>query len=220
MLNSIINGNLTLSNVLICSICSIILGLIISLVYKSTSKYGKNFVTTLAVLPVLVQSIIFMTNGSLGTSIAILGAFSLVRFRSIAGTSKEIICVFFAVAVGLATGIGHIYYAFIITIIVSTIIVVLYLLKYGEKSINEKILRVVVPEDMDYEKELTSVLSKYTKRYDITNIRTINLGSLFEITYEIKLKDDISIKEFLDELRLKNENLKIILSNHVEVGEL
>ena len=128
MLNSIFNGvtsSIEFRSIMICIGCSIILGLIVAFTYKSTGKYSKNFLITLTMLPLLVEAVIIMVNGNLGTSVAILGAFSLVKFRSIPGTSKEILCVFFAMTIGLACGMGHVFYATIITLVGCFLIIML-----------------------------------------------------------------------------------------------
>lgn len=222
MLESIFtNNDLTVTNLLICSSVSLVLGLIIALVHKMTSKYSKNFLITLAVLPVLVMTIIFMTNGNLGTSIAIVGAFSLVRFRSLPGTSKEIMSIFFAMTIGLAMGMGAIVYAIIMTVLVGLFIIILSKTKFGESNNKDKILKVVIPEDMDYENVFDEIFTKYLNSYHINNVKTINMGSLFEICYTINEKNNISEKSFLDDIRVRNGNLKVSLSHELNgEGEL
>ena len=222
MLESIFTtNNLTISDLLICSGVSLVLGFIIAIVHKITSKYSKNFLITLTVLPILVMTIIFMTNGNLGTSIAIVGAFSLVRFRSLPGTSKEIMSIFFSMTIGLAMGMGAIIFAIIMTILVSLVIIILSKTKFGEKNSNEKILKVVLPEDMDYETVFDEVFKKYLNNYKLNNVKTINMGSLFELSYTINEKNDISEKQFIDDIRVRNGNLKVSLSHNLNMeGEL
>mgnify|MGYP002623682654 CR=1 FL=1 len=222
MLESIFTtNNLTISNLLICSGVSLVLGFIIAIVHKITSKYSKNFLITLTVLPILVMTIIFMTNGNLGTSIAIVGAFSLVRFRSLPGTSKEIMSIFFSMTIGLAMGMGAIIFAIFMTILVSLVIIILSKTKFGEKNSNEKILKVVLPEDMDYETVFDEVFKKYLNNYKLNNVKTINMGSLFELSYTINEKNDISEKQFIDDIRVRNGNLKVSLSHNLNMeGEL
>lgn len=221
MLESIIKttAELSIENLLLCSLTSIGLGIVVSLVHRFTSKYNKNFLITLAVLPVLVQSIILMVCGNLGTSVAILGAFSLVRFRSLPGTSKEILSVFFAMTVGLATGMGQLLFAVIITVIVSLLLIILSKIKYGNGG-NTKILKVTLPDNLDYTEIFDDIFDKYLKRYDLERVKTTNLGSLFELTYNVVLKSNINEKEFIDEIRSRNGNLKIILSHPIENNEL
>lgn len=222
MLESILTSQTQLSiiNLLICSATSLILGIVIALVHMYKSKYTKNFIITLALLPILVQSVILMVNGNLGTSIAIVGAFSLVRFRSLPGTSKEILSVFFAMATGLATGMGQIVFAIIITLLVSLTLILLTKLKFGNVNEKLKILKINIPDNLDYTEVFDDVFKKYLTEYTINKVKTVNLGSLFEITYTIILKKDINEKEFLDELRLRNSNLKIILTHPLEDSEL
>jgi hypothetical protein len=213
MFNSVIASTLTIKSVLLCLISAIILGIIIAYVHMRTSKYSKNFVITLAVLPLLVSVVMMMVNGNLGTSVAILGAFSLVRFRSIPGNSREIASVFWAMAVGLSIGMGQLWFALLVTILVSLLFVFFYKTKFGEDNTNEQILKIIIPEDLDYEKVFDETLKKYTDSYNIIKIETINMGSLFELKYNVKLKKGVKAQEFINDLRILNGNLKINLKD-------
>ena len=222
MLESIFQNinELSIFNLFLCSITSIVLGFIIAIVHRYTSHYTKNFLITLAVLPVLVQSVILMVNGNLGTSIAVVGAFSLVRFRSLPGTSKEIVSVFFAMAIGLATGMGQLLFAFIITVLVSLVLIILSKSNFGNRKENLKILKITIPDDLNYTNIFNDVFEKYVDKYTLESVKTVNLGSLFEITYLLDMKKEIDEKEFIDDLRIKNGNLKIILTHPIEKNEL
>ena len=182
MLNSIFSetaSSVELSSILLCSFISIILGVVIALTHKQTSKYNKNFLVTLSILPLLVQTIIIMVNGNLGTSVAIMGAFSLVRFRSLPGTSKEILSVFFAMTVGLATGMGHLVFAIIITIIGSLAIFILSKVALFNKNKKEKILKIMIPENLDYTNVFDDIFETYTEKVELEQVKTTNMGSMF-----------------------------------------
>ena len=161
-----------------------------------------------------------MVNGNLGTSVAILGAFSLVRFRSLPGTSKEILSVFFAMTIGLITGMGHLLFAFIVTIIGCIMIILLSKISVFERNKQEKILKIVIPENLDYTNVFDDVFAKYTKKVELEQVKTINMGSLFELKYNLLLNKDINEKNFIDDLRIKNGNLKIILTHPLEESDL
>ena len=210
-------GTLSITSALECMGVSLILGLVIALVHVKTSKPSKNFAMSLVVLPLLVQVVMMMVNGNLGTSVAILGAFGLVRFRSQPGTSKEIISIFFAMAVGLACGMGHIVFATLVTVVVAFILFILSKIKFGEQGENERKLKVTIPEDVDYTDAFNKIFEKYTYFSKVEKVKTVNMGSMYDITYSIKLKNDINEKEFLDEIRIKNSNLNVLLQK-VEEG--
>lgn len=223
MLNSIFSSStasIELSAILLCSLCSIILGVIIALTHKYTSKYNKNFLITITTLPLLVQTIIIMVNGNLGTSVAIMGAFGLVRFRSLPGTSKEILSVFFAMTVGLATGMGHLVFAVIITVIGCVVLMILAKITLFDKNKQEKILKITIPENLDYTTVFDDIFERYTKKVELEQVKTTNMGSMFDLSYRITLNEDINEKEFLDDLRVKNGNLKIILTHPLEENDL
>ncbi len=213
-------ATLDLNALLISILFSIILGIIIALTHKYTSKYSKNFLITIATLPLLVEAVMLMVNGNLGTSVAIMGAFSLVRFRSIPGTSREILTVFFTMAVGLATGMGQIYFALILTIIGCLLIVILTKTKIFENTKDTKILKILIPENLDYEDVFTDILEEYTKDYKLEKTKTTNMGSMFELTYNIHLKTTGKEKEFIDKLRTRNSNLKISIERESADYEL
>lgn len=213
MFNSIIGESLTITSVSICIIIAILLGLVIAYVHMKTTKYSRNFILTLAVMPLLISVIIMMVNGNLGTSVAVLGAFSLVRFRSIPGTSKEILSILWAMGVALAIGMGQIYFAILITLVVSIITLIFYKTKFAKEDDSTQILKVIVPEDLDYEGVMNETLNKYSKEYKLTNVETTNMGSLFELKYEVLLKENVKSQEFINELRTRNGNLKISLKD-------
>ena len=223
MLNSIFSetaSSVELSSILLCSIISIILGAVIALTHKQTSKYNKNFLVTLSILPLLVQTIIIMVNGNLGTSVAIMGAFSLVRFRSLPGTSKEILSVFFAMTVGLATGMGHLVFAIIITIIGSLAIFILSKVALFNKNKKEKILKIMIPENLDYTNVSDDIFETYTEKVELEQVKTTNMGSMFDLSYRIILNENVNEKAFLDDLRVKNGNLKVMITHPIEESDL
>ena len=216
MFNSILSNNLNLLNFSICIFTSFVLGLIVALVHLRTNRTNKNFLSTLVVLPALVTIVILLINGNLGTAVAVGGAFSLVRFRSIPGTSKEILSVFFAMAIGLSVGTGYIVYAIIFTLFASLVILFLNFSKFGDSK--NKILKISIPENLDYTEVFSDIFTEYLDNYELTAAKTTNMGSLFELTYLINTKKNINEKEFIDNLRIKNGNLKISLT-HELIGE-
>ena len=224
MLNSIFetstSSSIGLTEVLISMIVAIILGFIIAIVHKKTSRYSKNFLITTSLLPILVEAVMLMVNGNLGTSIAIMGAFSLVRFRSIPGTSKEILIVFFAMAVGLSCGMGQIWFAMLLTLIGSLMLIILSKANIFEKDKTEKNLKILIPENLDYENVFDDIFKECTNKVILEKTKTTNMGSMFELSYKVSLKENTSEKEFIDKLRTRNGNLKIALERVEEDYDL
>ena len=220
MFSSILGGTLTISNFAICLSVALALGFVVSFMHMKTTKSNKNFVTTLFVLPALVTTVILLVNGNLGTSVAVLGAFSLVRFRSIPGNSKEILSVFFAMAIGLAVGVGYIGFAAIFTIAISLIVALLSIFNFGQSTRYTKMLKILIPEDLDYTEVFNDIFNDYVDSSDMVSAKTVNMGSIFELTYRVDLKKNINEKEFIDKLRVRNGNLKISLSHPLTDQEL
>lgn len=214
MLNSIIpSTGINLYSLILCSITSIILGLIIGAIHSRTTKYTKNFIITLCVLPILVQIVMMMVNGNLGTSVAIVGAFSLIRFRSMPGTSKEIVSVFFAMAVGLATGTGYLIFAIIVTIIIGLVFIIL---NKAIKTNKSKLLVINMPENLNDINVLNDIFKQYNIDYQLEKTKTVNMGSIFELTYKLNYPDNTDEIKLLNKLRTRNGNLKVVLMNDVD----
>ncbi len=210
--SSVISGDVAISSFLICMGVSVAIGLAIAITYMKTSKrYTNSFVTTLAMLPAVVQVIIMMVNGNIGAGVAVAGAFSLVRFRSIPGTAKEIGYIFIALAAGLATGMGYVAFAGIFVAMMCLLGVAYTLIGFGGKSHpHQKHLTVVIPESLDYTEIFNDVFEKYLSKQELVKVKTTNMGSLFKLSYDITLKDAKAEKTFIDELRTRNGNLEII----------
>ncbi len=216
MFNSLFDSSATgldITTALICAAAAVILGLVIAFTHLKTSQTTKGFLITLTTLPLLVMAVMIMINGNLGTSIAILGAFSLIRFRSIQGRAKDLLSVFFAMMVGLALGMGHVLFAVVITIIAVIVIFFFSYTKFLEPNKKQRVLKIVVPEDLDYEEAFDEIFKKYTSKANLVRMKTMNMGSLYKLTYDITMKKDVKEKEFLDEIRVKNCNLKVLLSH-------
>jgi len=220
MFNSVLGSELQLSSFLLCIGVSFALGLIVSLIHTKTARSSKNFATTLAVLPSLVAMAIMLVNGNLGAGVATLGVFSLVRFRSIAGNSRSLLSVFFSMAIGLAVGTGYVGFAALFTVIISALLLALEYFHFGEASVVEKKLTVTVPEDIDYTSIFDDIFKKYTERCLLEKSKTTNMGSLFELTYRVVFKANTNEKEMIDAIRVKNANLKVMLSQKIEDEEL
>ena len=205
-------STLTLQTTLLCTLTSILLGLACALIYRREDRYSKNFTVTMLILPSLVQFVIMLVNGNLGTSVAVLGTFSLVRFRSVPGSSKEICYVFLAMAIGLATGVGYIGFAFLFTVVILSILLVVGKMHLHDPLDTQKDLRITIPENLDYTEVFNDIFEQFLKKANLVKVKTTNLGSMFELHYEIELKKDVKEKEMMDAIRTRNGNLTIICS--------
>lgn len=210
---------ITVTDFLICIITSLLIGFFCALTYSFKTKYTKSFIFTLAILPTIVCVVIMMVNGNIGAGVAVAGAFSLVKFRSVPGTAKEIGMIFLSMGTGLIIGMGYIGYGILFTIIFC-IINILYTI-LGNKIMNEnenKILKITIPEDLDYTNIFDDIFEEYTKKYELQKIKSTNMGSLFKLEYDIKIKDLTKEKEMIDKIRERNGNLEIMISRK-EIGE-
>lgn len=227
MLESIITTtsgeSFTFINAIIVLVTSIVLGLIISLSYMKTNnkdRFGSNFSVTLVMLPVIIAIIILLVGNNVARAFSLAGAFSIIRFRSAPGDPKDISYIFFTLAVGLACGMGYIGYSILFTFVLCATMLILEKIKFGTNKEKTMQLKIVVPEDLNFEGIFDSILNEYTNSYNIEKIKTRDFGSLFEITYLIKLKQGVSSKDLLDKLRCKNGNLNISLTSSISEQKL
>ncbi len=209
MLNSILTDTFSIDTFLLCIATSILLGGLLAWVHSKYNSSSKGFVMTIALLPAIVQMVILLVNGNLGTGVEVMGAFSLVRFRSVPGNAKEISSIFMAMAIGLATGTGYVAIAVLFVIIVGGASVIYNITSFGEPKQKEKELKITIPEGLDYMELFNDLFKKYTTKNELIKVKTTNMGSLYKLDYRISLKSPMQEKVFIDELRCRNGNLEI-----------
>lgn len=192
-----------------------LLGLVLAFAYKYKTFYSKQFLVALALLPVIVQVVIFLVNGKLGTGVAVMGAFSLIKFRSYPGGAKEILAIFIAMAIGLGTGVGYLGFSILFTLFMALILVIYEKVQLGKSDTNLRQLTITIPENLDYEEVFEKIFQETTLSREFVYIKTSDMGSLFRIKYLIRLKDKISEKTLIDKLRVRNGNLEINISRNI-----
>ena len=216
---SVVKATESIQNCLLCVGVAIILGIVISWTHKATTKTTPNFLLTLGILPMLVEVIILLASGQVEVSLAVAGAFSLVRFRSMPGNSKEIVSVFWAMAIGSALGLGYIWLSVLVTIIVAILIFVYTSILNKSTDNSQRRLKVVIPDNLDYDDVFKDLLKKYTKEYELRKAKTTNMGSTYELTYFVSLKNGVKEKQFMDDIRVRNGNMTVLLERP-EISEV
>lgn len=214
---------ITPAEFLTCLGVSLGIGLILAALYQYHTRYTRSFVVTLALLPAVVCVVIMMVNGNVGTGVAVADTFSLVRFRSAPGTAREICAIFLAMAAGLIAGMGYLGYAVLCTLVLGGAELLFRMLSAkadGGASLY-KTLHITIPEDLDYSDVFDEPLREFTREYELTSVKTTNMGSLFRLTYNITLRDSRTEKSLIDRLRCRNGNLEITVSKQeTAIGEL
>lgn len=208
---------------LLCMGVSLVIGLVMALCYMYHTRYTKSFVVTLALLPAVVCVVIMMVNGNVGTGVAVAGAFSLVRFRSVPGTAKEICTLFLSMGAGLIAGMGYLGFSVLFTVVMCLIFFLYNRLDFGASKNADayKTLTVTIPEDLDYTGIFDDIFEKYTSAHELIAVKTTNMGSMFRATYHVTLCDPMQEKEMIDKLRCRNGNLEIAVSRQeTSVAEL
>lgn len=212
MISSIFHvGTFSIETVAAAMATALVLGILIALLYKRGTVYVENLSVVLAVLPLMISTVIMIVNGNLGTSVAVLGAFGLVRFRSAPGSARELGFIFYAMAVGLAAGMGFLTMAALITLVIGAVLFVLEKIRFGDHASKERELRITIPEDLNYNGIFDEPFEAYTKYAHLERVKTTNMGTMYELSYRIEMKDEADQKALIDELRCRNGNLGIIL---------
>lgn len=198
---------------MLCIAVALIAGVLLASIYTYRSQYNASFVRVLAIMPAVVCVVIMMVNGNVGAGVAVAGAFSLVRFRSVPGTAKEIGAIFIAMGAGLIVGMGYLAYGILFTLILSVMIFLYTKLNIWEPRSKHRTMIITIPEDLDYTHVFDDLLEEYTVKNELKHVKTTNMGSLFKLTYDLELKDQRSEKELIDQLRCRNGNLEIVMTN-------
>lgn len=217
MFESITNGSFTIGIYLACMAAALVCGGIAAFAASFRSHTSKSFMVALILMPAIVQTVIMMVNGNIGTGVAVMGAFSLVRFRSVPGKAKDIVAIFLAMTAGLACSSGYLTVALMFTVLVA---IVMILATYiPTKADREVELRITVPESLNYSEAFRDLFDKYTKHCRMVGMKTTAMGSLFKLTYRMEMKDRREEKAFVDELRCRNGNLEIAIVEIFSTGD-
>lgn len=220
MLDSILQSQLTVGTFLTCTAVSLILGIGTAWLAGFRSRTSQSLAVTLAILPAVVQTVILLVNGSIGAGVAVAGAFGLVHFRSAPGSAREIGAVFLAMAVGLATGMGYVTLAALFFAVIAAAVLALTALNFGSGSEHERILKITIPEDLDYDGLFDDLFARYLRSARLEQVKTSNMGTLYELRYRVQLRQPLPPKEFLDALRCRNGNLNIVCARAGEKDAL
>ena len=211
---------ISVTDFLLCLGTSLVIGMFMAVAYMYRTRYTKSFVVTLALLPAVVCVVIMMVNGNVGTGVAVAGTFSLVRFRSVPGTAKEICTLFLAMGAGLIAGMGYLGFALLFTAVMCIMFVLYNRLDFGTKkdAANFKTLTITIPEDLDYSGIFDDIFSEFTTSHDLVRVKSTNMGSMFKLTYNVMLRDVTREKDMIDQIRCRNGNLEISVSKQETSG--
>lgn len=216
---TIFTGTFEIGKLIIAFFIALVLGLAIATTYMLTHDrefYSKSHTITLVMLPPIITMIVALVvpivGNNLASAFSIAGVFTIIRFRSMPADPKDVAYVAFALAAGLSCGLGYIYIGIIFTVLMVIALFVLKLFHFATPLKKPMLLKITVPEDLNFEGAFDDILEKYTDEYSLQKVRTCDFGSLFEISYKIKISDKVSKKKFLDELRTINGNLNIVLT--------
>ena len=217
--NTIIDDKVSLSSseglgaFILCMVSALVLSILISFVYIKTHKketYSQSYVMSIVMLPAIVALIILLIN-DMSKALGLAGAFSLVRFRSAPGDPKDIAYIFFAMAVGVACGLGYIGFAVLFILLLGAFVLLLHYFKFGAPKSSSMTLKITVPENLNYQGLFNNVLDKYTYYWVLKRVKTVEFGTLFDLVYSIEMMNHVDQKKFIDEIRTLNGNLNVTL---------
>ncbi|MBR2929028.1 MAG: DUF4956 domain-containing protein [Oscillospiraceae bacterium] len=214
MFETVLTGALDLRTFFICIGGALALGMLNAGVFMFRNRYSAGFVTTLTLLSPLVAVVIMLVNGNVGAGVAVAGTFSMIRFRSAPGTAQEICSIFLSVVVGIACGMGYVGLAAIFFVFMAVVTLFLALVRFGESEGEEKELRITVPEDLEYEEMFNDIFAEYTRFHRLDKVKTVNMGTMYELRYTIILSDHKRTKAMIDAIRCRNGNLTVSCGIH------
>ncbi len=200
---------------IICIAFALGLGFFNAWMYTLSGSSSKSFVTTLSIIPAIVCMIIMMVNGNIGTGVAVAGAFSLIRFRSVPGTAKEIGGIFIAMGTGISLGMGYVGFAVIFVVLVALFNYLISKSNFGARTEEKRVLRITIPEDLNYSDMFDDLFALYTEGASLSSVKTSNMGSLYKLNYQISMKNAKLEKEFIDAIRCRNGNLEVSIAKEV-----
>ncbi|MCL2846763.1 MAG: DUF4956 domain-containing protein [Firmicutes bacterium] len=215
MFTSVFAYGYTIPSTLAAFAISLLCGLLVagSYIFKN-ERASRSLIVSFCLLPIITQGVVMIIHGEavgIGAGLAIAGAFNLVRFRSIPGNAWDITSVFLAMAAGIATGTGYIYFALIFTVIVCVAFILVKMVPMSFLSDGaERELKITVPDDLDYYTELAPIFETYATGVILTQTSTTKMGSLFTLRYRFRLRSPELERKMIDELRTKNSNLPIV----------
>ena len=209
------DGSISITQSVIAIGAALIIGFVIAAVYMFICKkegYQKNFIIGLAMLPAVVAVVILLVGSNVARAFSMAGAFALVRFRSAPGSAKDISIVFWTMAAGLACGLGYVTFAAVFVAVMLIVLIGATAIGFGDRNIGKKQLKITIPENLNYSSVFDDLFDKYTSEYKMSRVKTTNMGTMYELTYEVRLKDESQEKDFIDQLRIRNGNLNITMA--------
>ena len=216
MFQPVFSWDINLPAFLLCELTALVLGLLSAWIFTRRERHSGAYTQTLVLLPPVVCLVIMMVNGNIGAGLGVAGTFALVRFRSAPGTAKEILGLFFSVALGLACGTGSIGYALVFFVIEGAAVLLMERFRFGQPTLSQRHLKITVPETIDYEELFDDLFEQYTVYHELERVRTTNMGTLFELSYRLELREPAHTRAFLDAIRCRNGNLNVVLSRQLD----
>ena len=191
------------SEILINLIIAFFLGFVISLVYKKTHKglsYSQSFVLTNIFVCVIVSMVIMVIGNNLARAFALVGALSIIRFRTVVKDTKDTAFIFWSLAAGMASGTGSYFLAISGTAVISMIALVLYYTNYGSIFKSEFIIQFRSRNSAKNKKNYNKIFSEYCKSSTLLNAESSGNGQSLKLSFDIVLKENKTYDEFIQKL--------------------
>ena len=218
MFDSIYSATVTTSQFFLMAAAALLSGLVYAWILSFRVRSTRRFFTVAAIIPFVVAAVITFVNGNIGAGVAVGGAFGLIRFRSAQGSADEIAAILIAMGSGIAFGMGYLAYGVIILVCMAVIFLLLSLLPIFEhrSAGADQLLKITIPESLEYNGTFDDTFAHYLKSAENAGVKTTGMGSMFRLSFKIRMKDPAEEKAFIDELRTKNGNLEISLLPYAE----
>ncbi len=211
MFSSIYSTPVTPAQFFLMAAAALVSGFVYAWIMSFRVRSTGRFFTVSALIPFVVGAVITFVNGSIGAGVAIGGAFGLIRFRSAPGSADEIAAILTAMGAGIAFGMGYLAYGVLILLGLALLFLLLSRARIFEHPgrAADRLLRVTIPETLEYGGAFDDLFARYLDKAEAAGVKTTGMGSMFRLSYQIRMKDPAEEKAFIDELRTRNGNLEI-----------
>ena len=217
LFQSILSSEVTVAHFAICTAVGVLCGILVALFYMYKNSYTKSMVSSIILLPAIVSLVIMMVNGNIGAGLVTAGTFQLIKFRSVKASARDLISVFLAMAGGLACGMGYVGIAVLFELIMCVAGVILFAINFKDNKDLDKTVKITIPENLDA--NFDDVFKKYTSKFEMSEVKTVDMGSLLRYTYNVSLNKQDDLLKLMNEIRSKNGNLEVSISRMTTAKE-
>ena len=199
-----------LTNLAVSLICGVIIALVYRFIYKGPS-YSATYVNSLVLLALITSLVIMVIGNNLARAFGLVGAMSIIRFRTAVRDVQDIVFIFFSLAVGMAAGVGLHAIAITGSVVICLVAVVLVTFNFGAPGTSEYVLQLVYTPSDTTDRIISDILNKYCRRTRLVNVKNAGDGAKIDAFYHFSLRRRFKSAQMSDELARHSDILRFNL---------